>query len=116
MHGTSECGEDPAATQLNMLGRTWATFPRLRVGAAVLLERAVSTISREYQWITGGSVAQAKRQKSLCFTYLRRLEYASSNQGVGGSNPSGRTKNIFMINELTFRRPQKSTKNRASGK
>jgi hypothetical protein len=40
----------------------------------------------------------------------------ASNQVVGGSNPSGRAKLFFLINELAFRRPQKSTKNRVSGK
>jgi len=54
-------------------------------------KRPVSTISRAYLRITGGSVAQQKYKNSLFFSILRRLEYASSNQGVGGSNPSGRT-------------------------
>src|SRR6267142_2799857 len=52
----------------------------------------VSTISRAYQGVTEGSVAQPKCQNSLFSRDLRRSEYASSNQGVRGSNPFGRTK------------------------
>jgi hypothetical protein len=55
------------------------------------LETAVSTISEAYEGVTGGSVAQPKCQKSLFFMDLCRLECASSNQGVRGSNPFGRT-------------------------
>jgi hypothetical protein len=51
----------------------------------------VSTFSKAYQGVTDGSVAQLKCQNALFSRYLRRLEFASSNQGVGGSNPSGRT-------------------------
>jgi hypothetical protein len=51
----------------------------------------VSTISRAYQAITGGFVAQSKCQNALFSIHLRFLEYASSNQGVRGSNPFGRT-------------------------
>jgi hypothetical protein len=52
----------------------------------------VSTISRAYLGVNGGSVAHRKCQNALLFSILRRMEYASSNQGVGGSNPSGRTR------------------------
>src|SRR6266436_3719152 len=52
----------------------------------------VSTISRAYQGVTEGSVAQPKCQNALFSRDLRRSEYASSNQGVRGSNPFGRTK------------------------
>jgi hypothetical protein len=58
---------------------------------SVLLEVPVSIISRAYVGITGGSVAQSKCQNALFSRDLRRLEYASSNQGVRGSNPFGRT-------------------------
>jgi hypothetical protein len=51
----------------------------------------VSTISKPYQGVTVGSVAQPKCQNSLFYRDLRRLEYASSNQGVRGSNPFGST-------------------------
>jgi hypothetical protein len=51
----------------------------------------VSTFSKAYQGVTDGSVAQPKCQKTLFSSDLRCLEYAPSNQGVGGSNPSGRT-------------------------
>jgi hypothetical protein len=52
----------------------------------------VSSISKAYQGKTGDSVAQPKCQNALFFSTLCRLEYATSNQVVGGSNPSGRTK------------------------
>jgi hypothetical protein len=52
----------------------------------------VSPISRAYLGVTGDFVAQPNCQNVLFSRYLRCLEYASSNQGVGGSNPSGRTK------------------------
>jgi hypothetical protein len=55
-------------------------------------KRTVSKISRAYQGVTGGSVAQSKCQNAMFCWDLRGWEYASSNQGVGGSNPSGRTK------------------------
>src|ERR1700730_2226156 len=51
----------------------------------------VSTFSKAYQGVTDGSVAQQKCQKTLFYSDLRCLEYASSNQGVRGSNPFGRT-------------------------
>jgi len=41
--------------------------------------------------VTGGFVAQWKCKNSLLSINLRRLEYGSSNQGVRGSNPFGRT-------------------------
>ena len=56
----------------------------------------VSTLSRAYRGITGSSVAQPKCKKCLVFMELCCLEYASSNQVVGSSNLSGRTK----INKL----------------
>jgi len=72
--------------------------------AVVLLESAriynFKGISR-YQGVTGGSVAQPKCQNGLLSRDLRRLEYASSNQGVGGSNPSGRTFSLEIFRQAS---------------
>ena len=64
-----------------------------RCGSALVCYRkgTVSTMSKPYQRVTGDSVAQPNCQNALFSRYLRCLEYASSNQGVGGSNPFGRT-------------------------
>jgi hypothetical protein len=51
----------------------------------------VSPISRAYRGVTGGFVAQSKSQNALFSIHLRWVEYGSSNQGVRGSNPFGRT-------------------------
>src|ERR1700676_3851311 len=66
----------------------------------------VSTFSKAYQGVTDGSVAQPKCQKTLFSSDLRCLEYASSNQVVGGSNPSGRTnyKKVFRQPGLSGRK------------
>jgi hypothetical protein len=62
-------------------------------GSAQLCYRkgTVSTISKPYPGITGGFVAQPKCRNTILVRELRRLEYASSNQGGRGSNPFGRT-------------------------
>jgi len=51
----------------------------------------VSTISEAYEGVTGGSAAQLQCKTAIFSSDLRCSEYASSNQVVGGSNPSGRT-------------------------
>jgi fluoride ion exporter CrcB/FEX len=79
------------ATRLNVL------FPRLPPGTltanifgAYLIGIAMAVFVA-HPGVTGGFVAQQKCQKILFFHDLRCSGYASSNQGVGGSNPSGRT-------------------------
>jgi len=69
-----------------------------RLAAAFVCYRKcpVSLDSEPYEGVTGGSVAQRKCANALFSRDLRRLEYASSNQVVGGSNLSGRT----IINNL----------------
>ena len=54
-------------------------------------KHTVSRISKAYQGVTGGFVAQLICQNALFSRYLRCSEYGSSNQGVRGSNPFGRT-------------------------
>src|ERR1700693_840607 len=54
-------------------------------------KHTVSKISKAYQGVTGDAVAQSNCQNPRFSRYLRCLEYASSNQVVGGSNPFGRT-------------------------
>jgi hypothetical protein len=67
----------------------------------VLYKSRVSIVSRAHSAVTGGSVAQPKCQNALSFRDLRRLEYASSNQVVRGSNPFGRT--IYLIYNVFLR-------------
>ena len=47
--------------------------------------------AKAHQGINGSSVAQSNCQNARFSRYLRCLEYTSSNQGVRGSNPFGRT-------------------------
>ena len=91
-------------------------IPETPACECVLLKGTVSTISKPYHWITGGSVAQSKCQNSLFSRYLRRLECSSSNQVVGGSNPSGRTILQKSISAARATGPETSSSNRRQTK
>jgi hypothetical protein len=71
-------------------------------------KHTVSRISKPYQGVTAGSVAQLKCQNALFFSTLCRSEYASSNQGVRGSNPFGRT-----FHQKVLRQPGPGDRKRA---
>jgi hypothetical protein len=61
-------------------------------GVGVLLESTRIYNFKAFPGITGSFVAQLKCQNAIIYSNLRCLEYSSSNQVVGGSDPSGRTK------------------------
>ena len=73
-------------------GEVVLSIPRDRHGAAVLRKLRVSRLNNPLRWRSGHFHKTARGRNLLNKNELSAFEYLPTNQGVGGSNPSGRAK------------------------